>query len=90
MSMHNNFYYIIMCMFQDTLYTIQVPNVSFIQNNDILIYYIKLKIRLSVCLSVYIFAVMLLTRSSRHGTTQDLVCVIAMFSGTSKFVFINF
>jgi len=40
--------------------------------------------------SVYIFGVTLLTRSSRHGWTQDLVCVIAMVSGTSKFVFINF
>jgi len=29
MSMHNNFYYIIMCMFGDTLCTIQVPNAAF-------------------------------------------------------------
>jgi len=36
-----------------------------------------LSIRLSVCLH---FAVMLLTWSSQHGSTQDLVCVIAMVS----------
>jgi len=51
------------------------------------IYYIKLKKRLSVCPH---FGVTLLTQSVQHGSTQDLVCVIAVVSGTSKFVFINF
>ena len=48
------------------------------------IYYIKMKSHLSVCLSVYIFP--------HHAnnsviSTLDLVCVIAVSSGTSKFVF---
>ena len=52
------------------------------------IYYIKLKSRLSVRLSSFFF-VMPTTRSSRLGSTQDLVCVMAVSSGTSKFVFIS-
>jgi len=45
--------------------------------------------KLSVCLSAF-FGVTLLAQSSRNVSTQDLVCVIAMVSGMSKFVFINF
>ena len=51
----------------------------------LLVYYIKLKSRLSVRPSVRIFGT-LLTKSSQHGSTRDLVYVIALVSGTSKFV----
>ena len=47
--------------------------------------YIKLRSHLSVCL----FLVMLITRSSQLGLTQDLVYVIAVASGMSKYVFIS-
>ena len=42
---------------------------------------------LSVCL--FAIDVMQLSRPFQHGSTQDLVYVIAVISGTSKFVFIN-
>ena len=42
----------------------------------------------SVCLSTF-FLVMPITWSSWLGSTQDLACVIAVSSGTSKFVFIS-
>ena len=64
----------------------------YIFNFFIYFYYIKLKSRLSVCLSVCpstFFLVTPITRSSRLGSTQDLVCVMAVSSGTSKFVFIS-
>jgi len=42
MSMHNNFCYIIMCMFGDILCTIQVSNVAFYSEDkfEIIIIYI--------------------------------------------------
>ena len=56
------------------------------------IYYIKLKSHLSVHLSVFIFAVTLviITQSSQHGLTWDLVCVTAVVSGTRMVVCMNF
>ena len=42
---------------------------------------------LSVCLSA--IDVTQLSRPFQHGSTQDLVYVIAVVSGTSKFVFIS-
>jgi len=61
-----------------------------LKEKDIYTYYIciKMKSHLSVCPSA--FVVMLLSQSSRHGSNQDLVCVIAMVSGTSKFAFTNY
>ena len=50
----------------------------------LLVYYIKLKSRLSVCPSVTLFP-----QLSQHGSTLHLVFIIAKVSGMCKFVFIN-
>ena len=50
------------------------------------IYYIKLKSRLSVCLSVRLLAVMPVTQLCLHVSTWDLHYTIAMSSGMCKFV----
>ena len=53
----------------------------------LLIYYIKLKNRLSVCLSAFFVGVDL---RWLYGLTLNLLDVIAMSSGTTKFIFKSF
>ena len=69
---------IIGCIFMDTMNTtLECP-----------IYYIKLKSRLSVCLS----ALFVWSGSQRwlHGSMSDLPDVIALSSGMMKFIFESF
>ena len=54
----------------------------------LLVYYIKLKIRLSVRPSALFWQSV--SRSWLHASTSDLLNVIAMSSGMTKFIFKSF